>query len=575
MSTFVFLLFLAGWLGTSHFLPWVSWHSEVPFFMVTFLVAWFAIWKRTRSDRISGIALPAPAFPLLILLIVALIQGGTGVTPFLGDVFVFSLYLILCLVCLALGYGVHPDVAAGTRSPRGWKTSPVTLLAVIFVTAGLASVFVALAQTLQVWETSPWILRQSSVRRPGGNLGQPNHLATLLVMAIASMAYLFLSRRMSVVLATLLLFVFCGGLALSESRTGAIAFLLLLGWWVWKQPQVSPSWSRWYALGIAGIFVSLFLSWPLLFGALSGSSESAFRLGSSAGNARAEVWPQLFEAALQRPWFGWGILQTAEAHNSVAHMYSKGEPFSYSHNLVLDLVLWAGFPLAGTLVLLGAFWLWHRARMIQSIVPWYGLAVALPLGVHSMLEFPFAYAYFLVPVMFLVGVMERSLERRSGLRIGFKPAVLLLFLATAASVWSMIEYLSAEDEFRVMRFEMLRIGQTPADHQSPKILLHTQLGALIESTKIEPRPNMPATELDVLKKVALRYPWSATRYRYSLSLALNQQPEEATRQMHIIRVQEGEKFYSRLNQQINAKTAEFGLPALGKLNTCTQMKPDC
>jgi O-antigen ligase len=575
VNIFVVLLFLAGWMGTSHFLPWVSWHAEVPFFMATILVAWFAIFKLTRSGFVPDIFLPAPAAPLLIMLLVTLIQGVLGVTPFLGDVFVFSLYLSLCLICLIVGYGIPPSVTSGTRSTSVWWKTSVNLMAIILVVAGLASVLVALVQILQVWEASPWILRQSSVRRPGGNLGQPNHLATLLVMSIASVAYLVSSKRVSIALAALLLFVMCCGLALTESRTGALSFFALLAWWTWKQPKVAPTWSHWPAIGLAILFATLFLGWPWLYGVLSGAEESTFRLGATAGNARAEVWPQLVAASTQRPWFGWGILQTAEAHNSVAHLYSKGESFSYSHNLILDLVLWVGLPLTIVMVLLSIWWLWSRVRMIHSLVPWYGMAVAVPLGVHSMLEFPFAYAYFLVPVMYLIGVMERSLEKRSILRVGVQPAVWVLLFVTITSVWSAIEYLRAEDEFRIMRFEMLRIGQTPADHQSPKILIQTQLGALIASTKIEPKPNMSLEDLDKLKQVAMRYPWTATRYRYSFSLALNHQTDEATRQMQIIRVHEGEKIYSRLSQQINEKVTGLGLPALGKVNSCEQMKLSC
>ncbi len=44
-----------------------------------------------------------------------------------------------------------------------------------------------------------------------------------------------------------------------------------------------------------------------------------------------------------------------------------------------------------------------------SLSPRYCLALTLPVAVHSMLEVPFAYAYFLVPVMFAVGALEGAL----------------------------------------------------------------------------------------------------------------------------------------------------------------------
>ncbi|WP_413857737.1 Wzy polymerase domain-containing protein [Candidatus Aalborgicola defluviihabitans] len=43
------------------------------------------------------------------------------------------------------------------------------------------------------------------------------------------------------------------------------------------------------------------------------------------------------------------------------------------------------------------------------MVSWYCLAVVVPVAVHSMVEFPFAYAYFLVPVMFALGALDGHL----------------------------------------------------------------------------------------------------------------------------------------------------------------------
>lgn len=561
MNIVVALLFSIGWLGTSHFLPWISWHAEVPFFLGAFLVAWVAILARGRSVAGGDIVFPAPAWPLAILLTAAAWQGLSGQIVFWGDAFVFCLYVLLCMVCLALGYAAVSGSSANASRREGHP--PLLSLSLIVLFAGVVSVVVALAQVLQVWESSPWILRQHHLRRPGANLGQPNHLATLLVMAIASLAYLHSLKRVGGLLTATLVLLLCGGVALTESRTGALSVFALLFWWAWKQPLVAPDRSRGWVVGIGALFVLMFGAWPKLFGAFHGVKDAALRLGVEAGNARADVWPQLWEAALQRPWLGWGALQTAHAHNSVGHAYEKSAPFSYSHNLILDLVVWVGFPLAGLLVVMGALWLLRRALDVRSVSPWYGLAIALPVGVHSMLEFPFVYAYFLVPVMFAVGAMEGSLGQRSRLRVAYRPALAAFFVVTVVSAWSVVEYLQAEDDFRVARFELLRIGQTPAEHERPTILLQTQLAALLNSSRIEPRPGMPEPELELLKKVAMRYPWSATQYRYALSLALNHQEDEAARQMRILRAQQGDRTYFKLQAQITDQVNRSSLRQSG------------
>ena len=48
---------------------------------------------------------------------------------------------------------------------------------------------------------------------------------------------------------------------------------------------------------------------------------------------------------------------------------------------------------------------------------------------------------------------------------------------------------------------------------------------------------MDSAELALVRNLALRYPWPANQNRYALALALNGQPEEARRQLLVIRAQ--------------------------------------
>ena len=79
----------------------------------------------------------------------------------------------------------------------------------------------------------------------------------------------------------------------------------------------------------------------------------------------------------------------------------------------------------------------------------------------------------------------------------------------------------------------------------------TQLGVLLSGSRIELRPDMPPQEMEQLKKLALRYPWVATQYRYAVALALNGQQQEAIRQFQVIRVQRDEKLYQKIRKEIS------------------------
>jgi Virulence factor membrane-bound polymerase, C-terminal len=98
-----------------------------------------------------------------------------------------------------------------------------------------------------------------------------------------------------------------------------------------------------------------------------------------------------------------------------------------------------------------------------------------------------------------------------------------------------VEYLEIEEDFRVARFEALSVGQTPADYQRPNIIVLTQLKALVMATRMEVQPEMSHEDIALLRSVALRFPFIPTLNQYALSLALNGNPQEAVRQLKVMR----------------------------------------
>ena len=545
----LFLLF--AWMVPLHFLPWVSWHSEALAFLAVILLSWQGVFGTAKKTLSSTISFPVTALPLVALVLLIGLQGATGLITFWGDALMFTLYVLTCIACMALGYASSTEQKA------------YTMLAGILLLGAFLSALVAFVQAFELWEASAWISRMPQLRRPGANMGQPNHLATLLLMGTVSLLFLYESRKLKALPSVLIFLVLGTALAASESRTGVLSFLLLSGWWFAKNKRVGFRLSPW-VIALASIgFLGLFWAWPSIFTFTQQSSGLGAEVNTKAG-LRLVVWPQLLEALAQRPWWGWGLGQIPEAHNAVAHAYTVSEPFSYSHNILLDLALGMGVPLTALLLLVTGVWLWRRARAANQLLPWYCLAVALPVAVHSMLEFPFAYAYFLVPVMFALGALEGMAGGKPVLRIGVRPMAAVLLGVSILGAWSVVEYLRIEEDFRVARFEALRLGQTPDGYQKPKMILLTQLGALLEGARISPKPGMSPDELALSKKVALRFPWTATQNRYALSLALNGNPEEAVRQLHVMKALHGEKTYQEIKANWNT-LAQDKYPQLREL----------
>ena len=490
------------------------------------------------------IVLPKIGWPIGLLGTVVAVQLWTGRIAFMGDAVVIGFYLLLCGLGLALGYAA---ISPNEDDPAS-ATSLVDNFAVLLVVGGIFSAIVVLVQALDVWEFWGWISRQQSLRRPGGNLAQPNHLATLLLFAIASAAYLFESRCLRVLVALPTTAVLLCGLAVTESRGGALALFFMAAWWFAKRRRIGFSLSRAAVGSWLVFFAGCFWFWPTLFNAVlaGGWTEASVSHINTSTSGRLHIWLQLWQAVVLRPWFGWGLREVSSAHNAVAHAYSEGGPVAYAHNVILDLAVGVGLPL--TLLLVGAalVWSWRRASAVNDPLTWYCIAVALPFGVHSMLEYPFAYAYLLAPVMMLLGTLEARLAPGWVVRVPWWPAATVWALVGAAMVWSVVEYIAIEEDFRIVRFEALRVGRTPSDYERPRIRVLTQLDALLTGGRIVPKPGMSADEVELARKVALRFPWPATQNRYAQSLALNGNPQEAIRQLRVMRAMHGEANYAQI-----------------------------
>jgi hypothetical protein len=152
--------------------------------------------------------------------------------------------------------------------------------------------------------------------------------------------------------------------------------------------------------------------------------------------------------------------------------------------------------------------------------------------------------------------VEAELGNRVVWQVKLRWASTALGVVIALGVGTVLEYFNIEEDFRVVRFEAMRMGLTPAEYERPKVHLLTQMDALLKAARIVPGPNMDATELDLLRKVALRHPGPATQYRYALSLALNGNPDEAIRQLQVIRILQGEKTYTPIKEKWEALVQE-------------------
>lgn len=252
--------------------------------------------------------------------------------------------------------------------------------------------------------------------RVWGNLAQANHLADYMTLGLASLAYLYATRRLRLVYA-----VSAGAFGLYIlSLTGARApwvFLALFsllagGFYAAERSAVNRRLLLVSVLALAGLYLV-----PLLIAALQPSADSVpvTASGRLAQTLAIEQRPAIFHRAwlmfLSAPTLGVGFRQFGW-HNFLLDAGVGERGFTdNAHNLILHVMAEFG-ALGLAALLLGIVpWVLGVLRQPRSPALWWLLALAAVLAVHSMVEYPLWYAFFMGIAAIVLGLGEqRTLE---------------------------------------------------------------------------------------------------------------------------------------------------------------------
>jgi O-antigen ligase len=281
--------------------------------------------------------------------------------------------------------------------------------------AGLLSVLVALVQSFAPqWADGNWIARPATPGRAGGNLRQPNHLSSLLVWSLVALACLHeawverprdprlaIARLASLLAVAALVF----AIVLTVSRTGMVCVVLLALWGL-----VDRSLSRFTRILLSLMPVVYVLSWMLAASGVQTFAGDSQIHGADLSSSRFGIWANALSLIAQHPWLGVGWGEFNFAWTLTPFPGRPGAFFDHTHNLPLQLLVELGIPL-GTLVMALLLWaLWkafaaaRRAASADVLTQRGALVMVLTMAVHSMLEYPLWYAYFLLPTAFAFGI---------------------------------------------------------------------------------------------------------------------------------------------------------------------------
>lgn len=447
--------------------------------------------------------------------------------------------------------------AGGVRLARKPENCLATAAAVLVLAAVLSGGVETLQWLRMEAALNIYAVERGPGARPSGNLAQPNLLATLLVMGTVATGLLWGLRHLRSWQAVVLLVYLSFTLVMTESRAGLLgaacagALVLLrakpVGWAV-----------GWRAVALWWASLAFFWwSWAPLNEALL--LQSARELQARVDDVRLVLWAQVLSAIEQRPWWGYGWNQTAVAQKFGVAAAPGEWTTDYAHNVVLDVIAWVGVPLG--IILLGcvSWWLGRTAWRLKNSTELLLFCIVVPVLVHGLVEFPFAYAFFLFPTACALGGLH-ALQSPSTWPIRHAPAwgrrlaaagLLSLYALVAGRVF--VEYLDAEEDMRVMRFELRRVGQRPADHVAPKLLLLNQLDEMLKLGRLQPGRGMAPEDLARMGRANAFHSWATLHLNYVIALGLNGHPEEAGRQLRVLRDLYGPVSYVQAKEELEAQ----------------------
>ena len=329
-------------------------------------------------------------------------------------------YALLVLSYLAWSF-VLVVLGSYLRQALGWEKIALTLAWFIVLGGALNVVFVGLQLALK-----SGVALSFMPKLPGyGALAQVNNFADYMALATASLIYLYAKGRVTLKPFLVGLVLFITMLAFSGSRSawlylGAIT-LLAIGLQIKAIKQRTGSPHIRSLLRMSLLLLPLFAVIQLLLHNIVPDSlislpaeELMEGLNDKTASLRLQIWQTSWHLFTQNPWLGIGAGQMRWQSFlllDTPNINATKMILEHSHNLFIHLLTEMGVA-AALFVLIGLV-AWARSFKWRepNLETWWLIALLAIIGIHSMLEYPLWYTYFLGVFAFLLGAGEEKITQ--------------------------------------------------------------------------------------------------------------------------------------------------------------------
>lgn len=532
-----FFLALA-WLLPNHYRPWLAAYQDGCIFLALTILTVYLLNNKC-------INIPKFSFFLIFIAFIPILQNSFGFIYFSGDSIISSFYILSFFIAFIVAYHLLS---------KSKKNNVFICLYSVVLIVSIISVWVQLRQWL-LFEGNIWTVDLPPNGRPFANFGQPNNCATFLCLGLMACLYLYEKKYIhqfcGILLASFILF----GITLTQSRTAWVFTLAFLIWWFWKTQYFQTRLPKYSIFYFVGIFIFFIFTIPYISDYLGVTNTADAVTRASSGYLRIPMWNQMLLAIKEQPLWGYGWNQVSVAQLSVYLEYPTTEWIEHSHNILLDLLIWNGIPLGIVIIGFFTWWLYRLSQLATSVEAFIALSMVGAVLVHAMLEYPLDYAFFLLPVGFLLGLVQAQDKTIKVIEIPRTVVASLWTIFVVLYIWIFVEYQMIEKDVQLVRFEAFNIGTLHAEQAAPDVILLTQLREQIRFIRTPPKENMTLEQLDWMRKVTYRFSTSANLYRYAQALALNHQPELAKKYLLILEKLHGQKYPFESLYQVNQSLA--------------------
>ena len=517
------ILISLAWLMPVHYRPWVTYTGE--------LYAFFALFALAVIFLKEKLIIPVASLPLLLLACVPFIHFLTGQvfffsTAMLGFIFAFSFWL-----ANILGY----NLSTGNYN----REEAFTNLSYVFLASGTVTGIIAICQWTNLDATLPGMVNISGNQRPYANFAQPNNMATFLVMALMSCLYLYEKKKIQTKWLFACAAVIVMGVALSQSRTAwvaAIAIMLYLAFYQYKG-IIRLKW--YYSTAWFIFFVTCIVAFPLLSQLAAQAMDtdvvqSRDVVSRATGDmSRLAIWQQMLTAIQAQPWFGYGWYQTSAAFVSISDTVQGPVWIRSAHNFIIDFLLWNGVIIGLPFLAYFGFLGYQLQRWVNTPESVIGILMIGVFVTHAMFEFPQHYAYFLLPVGFILGTV---LAQNPKIKTVVMPLIGMKFIFAVGLLLLIVIY-------RDYDVAVPKLGQSIRYEKQPEkitnekpIYLLTEFNHRIAWIRLNPYSKASAEQIQEGEQMVLSYPTKYNLIKYAKLLAFNGYETEAKHQLQRLKI---------------------------------------